>query len=126
LPLSHPNTALTLNNLSELCWVKGADAEAEALIRRALRILENTPDAGPCYGNFALLKIDLGQLPEANRLATLSDEAYLKKFSEILSFGSEEQRLSFEKSTLDLPGTWLVILSACDTGSGVNSEGPIL
>ena len=47
--------------------------------------------------NLAVLELDLGQIQEAKRLAQLGYAANLKVFSQILSFGSEDQRLAYQR-----------------------------
>ena len=100
----HPHTAQTLNNLAGLYHSLGDYAKAEPLFQRALNIREKAlgpdhPDTGNILNNLALLKIDLGEAKDAISLETRAQQAEEKYLSNILSFTSEQQRLTFQKTT---------------------------
>ena len=101
---NHPNNAKVLNNLALLYVSMGNYAKAESLYQRALKIIEKAlgpdhPDAATTLENLALLKIDLGEAKDATPLATRASQAEEKYLSNILSFTSEQQRLTFQKTT---------------------------
>ena len=103
---NHPDTARTLNNLGEFYRSTGDYAKAEPLLQRALRIKEKAlgpdhPDAARTLINLALLKINLGEAKNAILLATSARQAQEKYLSNILSFTSEQQRLTFQSSSTD-------------------------
>ena len=82
----------------------GDYAKAEPLYQRALKINEKAlgpdhPDTATALNNLALLKIDLGEAKDAIPLATRARQAEEKYLSNILSFTSEQQRLTFQKTT---------------------------
>ena len=82
----------------------GDYAKAEPLYQRALKIDEKAlgpdhPDTATALNNLALLKIDLGEAKDAIPLATRARQAEEKYLSNILSFTSEQQRLTFQKTT---------------------------
>ena len=91
----HPDTALVLNNLAELYDSRGDYAKAESLLQRAVKI-KATPTA---LNNLASLKIAVGEAKDAIPLAKRAQHAEEKHLSNILSFTSEQQRLTFQKTT---------------------------
>src|SRR6202790_1229752 len=98
----HPDTAQSLNNLAGLYKATGDYAKAEPLYKEALEIYQKVlgrehPDTATSLNNLALLELDLGQIQEAKRLCQLGHAAGLKVFSQILSFGSEDQRLAYQR-----------------------------
>src|SRR6266508_4365072 len=100
----HPDTATALNNLAGLYYSMGDYAKAEPLFQRALKIEEKAlgpdhPDTATFLNNLALLKIDLGEAKDAIPLVTRAQQAEEKYLSNILSFTSEQQRLTFQKTT---------------------------
>jgi CHAT domain-containing protein/Tfp pilus assembly protein PilF len=100
----HPDTAKTLNSLAMLYHSLGDYAKAEPLYQRALKINEKAlgpdrPDTATTLGNLAVLKIDLRDARDALHLATRARQAEEKYLSNILSFTSEQQRLTFQKTT---------------------------
>src|SRR6266508_755353 len=100
----HPDTATALNNLAGLYYSMGDYAKAEPLFQRALKIDENAlgpdhPDTATFLNNLALRKIDLGEAKDAIPLVTRAQQAEEKYLSNILSFTSEQQRLTFQKTT---------------------------
>jgi tetratricopeptide (TPR) repeat protein/CHAT domain-containing protein len=108
----HPETATAVNNLGSLYFQMGDYAKAEPLYQRALKIREKAlgadhPDTADNLNNLAVLKIDLGQMKEALSLVVQARRAEEKYLSNILSFTSEEQRLTFQKTThpYTLPAT---------------------
>src|SRR5439155_23396409 len=57
------------------------------------------PETATALFNLALLKIDLGQAKDAIPLAIRARQAEEKYLANILSFTSEQQRLTFQKTT---------------------------
>ena len=75
-----------------------------SLYQRVLKIREKTlgpdhPDTAGILSNLAVLKIDLGEAKDAILLATRSRHAEEEYLSNILSFTSEQARLTFQKTT---------------------------
>jgi tetratricopeptide (TPR) repeat protein len=100
----HTNTALILNNLAKLYSSTGDHAKAEPLFQRALKAYEKTVGSdhsapAAVLKNLALLKIEIGQTKEAIPLFARARQADEKYLSNILSFTSEQQRLTFQKTT---------------------------
>ena len=101
----HLRTAIDLINLGELYRSMGKYAKAEPLYQRAVKIDEkalgpNHPDTASDLNNLALLKIDdLGKVKDTTALAARVRQAQEKCLSNILSFTSEQQRLTFQKTT---------------------------
>jgi tetratricopeptide (TPR) repeat protein len=100
----HPGTAVALNDLAALYYFMGDYAKAEPLYQRALKIDEKAlgpdhPDTAGTLNNLAFLKIDLGDTRAALDLGTRARQAKEKSLSNILSFTSEQQRLTFQKTT---------------------------
>ena len=98
----HPDTATSLNNLALLYHHMGDYAKAEPLYKEALEIRQKVlgrehPDTATSLNNLAYLELDLGNIQEANRLSQLGYAAGLNAFSQILSFGSEDQRLAYQR-----------------------------
>ena len=82
----------------------GDYSKAEPLAQRALKIDEKAlgpdhPETATALSNLALLKIDLGQAKDAIPLAMRARQAEEKYLANILSFTSEQQRLTFQKTT---------------------------
>ena len=100
----HPDTATALNNLALLYDSLGDYAKAQPLAQRAVKIDEKAlgpdhPETARALSNLALLKIDLGQAKDAIPLAIRARQAEEKYLGNILSFTSEQQRLTFQKTT---------------------------
>ena len=100
----HPDTAMVLSNLGALYDDMGDFAKAEPLLQRSLKIREKAlgpdhPDTAMALNNLAVLKIDLGEAKDATPLAKRARQAEEKYLSNILSFTSEQQRLTFQKTT---------------------------
>ena len=100
----HPDTANALDNLAVLYHSMGNYAKAEPLYQRTLKINEKAlgpdhPGTAKALNDLALLKIDLGKAKDAIPLATRARQADEKYLSNILSFTSEQQRLTFQKTT---------------------------
>src|SRR5207248_2734284 len=100
----HPQTANVLNDLGQLYLSMGDYAKAEPLLQRAVRIREKAlgpdhPHTATALNNLATLYIYIGNYHNAIALATRAREAEEKYLSNILSFTSEEQRLTFQKTT---------------------------
>jgi tetratricopeptide (TPR) repeat protein len=98
----HPDTAQSLSNLASLFQQTGDYSKAEPLLRDALDILQTMfgpghPSTVKSIDNMALLELELGKIQEAKRLAQLANAADLKTFSEVLSFGSEDQRFAYQR-----------------------------
>jgi tetratricopeptide (TPR) repeat protein/CHAT domain-containing protein len=113
----HPDTAQSLNNLALLYWSMGDYAKAGPLYAKALEIYQKV--LGPehtltaiCLTNLAVLEFDLGKIQEAKRLSQLSYATEVKVFSQILSFGSENQRLAYQR--LQDPYTLFAALGESD------------
>ena len=98
----HPFTATGLHNLAELYATMGDYAKAELLYKEALEIYQNVlgqdhPLAVRNMESLAFAELDLGKTEEAKRLSQLAYVADLKVFSQILSFGSEDERLAYQR-----------------------------
>ena len=99
----HPDTAGDMNNLAELYRRTGDYAKAEPLYQEALKIQQKIlgpdhPSTAISLSNLTLLELDLGNMQEAKRLAQLEYTAGESAFSQILSFGSEDQRFAYQRS----------------------------
>jgi tetratricopeptide (TPR) repeat protein len=99
----HPDTGKAFNNLAGLYHAMGDYAKAEPLFQRSLKISEKAlgpdhPDTATTLKNLAFLKIDLRETKDAIPLATRARQAEEKYLSNILSFTSEQQRLTFQKA----------------------------
>lgn len=97
----HQNTAQSLNNLALLYQDMGDYARAEPFYRRALKIREKAlgpdhPDTARSLNNLAGFFFDLGKKQEALEIARNGQQAGLKTLNNILSFTSEQQRLSYQ------------------------------
>jgi tetratricopeptide (TPR) repeat protein len=95
----HPYIATILNNLAFVYHSQGEDAKAEPLSRDALEISQKVlgpehPDTASDLEGLALLEFDLGRTDEATALARQASAAELTLLSRILSFTSEQQRLT--------------------------------
>ena len=113
----HPDTALSLNNLGFLYFKMSDYDKAEPLYKEALEIYQRVlgpehPDTARSLNNLAALELDLGKIQEANRLRHLAYAVDLKTFSQILSFGSEDQRLAYQR--LLIPYTLFAALGGSD------------
>ena len=100
----HPDTGKALNNLGELYGSMGDYSKAEPLFQRALQIEKKAlgsdhRDTALVLNNLTLVKVDSGETQNAISLAKRGREAEEKNLSNILSFTSEQQRLSFQKTT---------------------------
>ena len=98
---NHPDTALSLDNLAGLYDTMGDYAKAEPLYQRALKIFENAlgpdhPNTARSLNNLALLFFDLDKKQGALDMARKAQQAGLKTLNNILSFTSEQQRLSYQ------------------------------
>jgi tetratricopeptide (TPR) repeat protein len=98
----HPDTARSLNNLAGLYEAMGDYVKAEPLRKEALEVRQKVlgpqhPETAGSLNDLAFLELDLGEIPEAQRLGQLGYTARLKVFSQILSFGSEDQRLAYQQ-----------------------------
>jgi tetratricopeptide (TPR) repeat protein len=98
----NPLTASGLNNLALIYQDMGDYAKAEPLFKEALEVRQKVlgperRDTATSFNNLALLEFDLGQIEEGKRLAQQGYLAELKAFSQILSFGSEDQRLAYRR-----------------------------
>src|SRR5271166_606778 len=142
----HPDTATSLNNLAVLYDTVHEYAKAEPLLQEALRIRQKVPgpedpNTAQSLNNLAVLCREMGEyakaeplLQEALRIrnpmhrsglalagAQTTIEAW--KHEEVPPVENDGILTAEDVSTLDLQGTWLVTLSACDTGSGEAREG---
>src|SRR5260370_39848564 len=80
----------------------GDYVKAEPLFTEALEIRQKVlgrehPNTAITLKNLAYLELDLGKIQEAKRLGDLEYAAGVKAFSQILSFGSEDQRLAYQR-----------------------------
>jgi tetratricopeptide (TPR) repeat protein len=113
----HPFTATGLHNLAELYATMGDYGKAEPLYKEALEIYQNVigrvhPLAVKNLESLAFAELELGKTEEAKRFSQLGYAAGLKLFSQILSFGSEDQRLAYQR--LVHPYTLLAALDETD------------
>ena len=98
----HPFTATSLHNLAELYATMGDYSKAEPLYKEALEIYQKVlgqdhPLTVRNLESLAFAELDLGKTEEAKRLSQLEYAAGLKVFSQILSFGSEDERLAYQR-----------------------------
>ena len=98
----HPFTATSLHNLAELYATMGDYSKAEPLYQEALEIYQKVlgqdhPLTVRNLESLAFAELDLGKTEEAKRLSQLEYAAGLKVFSQILSFGSEDERLAYQR-----------------------------
>jgi tetratricopeptide (TPR) repeat protein len=113
----HLDTAISLNNLAELYQVTGDYTKAEPLLKEAIGIYQKVlgpqhPDTAKILDNLAYVELDLGEIQEAKQLGQLRHAAGVKAFFQILSFGSEDQRIAYQH-LLD-PYTLFVALGESD------------
>jgi tetratricopeptide (TPR) repeat protein len=128
----HPFTAISLNNLALLYTEEGDLAKAEPLYEEALEIFQKVlggdhPLTATSLNNLAYLELDLGKVQEAKRLGQLGYAAGIKAFSQILSFGSEDQRLAYQR--LQDPYTLFAVLGENDpflAGAVLHHKGVVL
>jgi CHAT domain-containing protein/Flp pilus assembly protein TadD len=128
----HPDTAQSLNNLAELYKAMGDYVKAEPLLTEALEIRQKVlgrehPNTAITLKNLAYLELDLGKIQEAKRLGDLEYAAGVKAFSQILSFGSEDQRLAYQR--LLNPYTLFATLGQSDSllaGAVLHYKGVVL
>jgi tetratricopeptide (TPR) repeat protein len=148
LGAEHPDTAKSLNNLALLYENIGEYVKAEPLFQEALRISQKVlgaehPDTATVLGNLAELYEAMGEYAKAEPLfqealrvrqkvlgpeylETALSLSKLAGFYEVIGEYAKAEPLDLtaeDVSTLDLQGTWLVTLSACDTGSGEAKAG---
>ena len=128
----HPDTARSLNNLALLYWAMDDYAKAEPLYKEALEIYQKVlgpehPNLATSLNNLAYLELDLGKIQEAKRLGQLGYATGLKAFSQILSFGSEDQRLAYQR--LQDPYTLFAAVGESDpilAGAVLHYKGVVL
>ncbi|OQY98180.1 MAG: hypothetical protein B6D35_12695, partial [Candidatus Brocadia sp. UTAMX2] len=99
----HPQTAVSLNNLAALYSNMGDYAKAEPLYQRALKICEKAlgpdhPQTAKNLNNLKWLFFDLNKKQSALDIARKAQKAQLKTLNNILSFTSEQQRLSYQET----------------------------
>jgi tetratricopeptide (TPR) repeat protein len=118
-----PNTVVSLNNLGLLYEDMGDFVKAEPLLEEALKIRRKTLN----LEGLAFAELDLGKIEEAKRYGELGYAAGLKVFSQILSFGSEDQRLANQR--LLHPYTLFAALHESDSllaGAVIHYKGVVL
>jgi tetratricopeptide (TPR) repeat protein len=128
----HLTTATSLNNLAELYWAMGDYTKAEPLLKEALEVYQKAfgrehPLTATSLNNLAYLDLDLGKIQEAKRLGQLGYAVRVKAFSQILSFGSENQRLAYQR--LHDPYTLFAALGESDpflAGAVLHYKGVVL
>jgi tetratricopeptide (TPR) repeat protein/CHAT domain-containing protein len=128
----HPDTTNSLNNLGSLYLETGQYDKAEPLLLEALRIYQNVLgpehlETAQSLNNLAYLKLDTGEIQEAKRVSQLAYDANLKVFDQMLSFGSEDQRLAYQY--LQNPYTLLAALDDTDAllaGAVLHYKGAVL
>jgi CHAT domain-containing protein len=96
----NPNIRFAVGNLGSLYWRMGEYAKAEPLLKEDLEICQRvlgpeSPYTAQQMHILANMELELGKIQEARRLAQSSYDINLKAFSNILSFGSENQRLAY-------------------------------
>jgi tetratricopeptide (TPR) repeat protein len=114
----HPYTAESLNNLALLYQDMGDYVKAKPLLKEAQEIDEkvlgpDNPDTAKSRDNLAYLEFDLGEIQEAKRLGQIGYAAGAKAFAQILSFGSEGQRLAYQRRLN--PYALFAALGECDS-----------
>ncbi|HEV2986900.1 MAG TPA: CHAT domain-containing tetratricopeptide repeat protein, partial [Candidatus Angelobacter sp.] len=85
------------------------------------------PNSATILNNLAYLELDLGKIQEAKRLGQLGYATGLKAFSQILSFGSEDQRLAYQR--LQDPYTLFAAVGESDpilAGAVLHYKGVVL
>jgi tetratricopeptide (TPR) repeat protein len=128
----HFATAGTLFHLARLYAAAGEYVKAEPLFKEALRIDQKVlgrehPATATALRNLALLELDVGNIQEAKRTALLVYAADLKTFAQILSFGSEDQRLTYQ--SLQNPYLLFAAVGESDTqlaGAVLHYKGVVL
>jgi CHAT domain-containing protein/Tfp pilus assembly protein PilF len=98
----HPDTALILSGLADLFTTMGDYAKAEPLRKESQEDFEKVlgqdhPLTVIGLQKLTVLELNLGNLAEANRLSQPACSAGIRALSQVLSFGSEEQRLALER-----------------------------
>ena len=99
----HPATAAILNNLGMLYHLTSEYSKAEQALDRALTISEKTlgsehPQTATALRNLIYLYLDAGKVNAATKLVPQLAKAEQKNLANILSFASEQQRLSFQRT----------------------------
>jgi tetratricopeptide (TPR) repeat protein len=96
----HRITAVSMYNLAGIYYGMGDSAKAESLLEQVRQMWLN--GFGPEHpfmlrnlNDLALIKIELGKLEEAKRLARLKASVESVLVAKIFAFASEQQRLSF-------------------------------
>jgi CHAT domain-containing protein/tetratricopeptide (TPR) repeat protein len=97
----HFSSAAILNNLATLVFTQGDAQSALPLLRRALEMFNSKlgPEHPTTVGivqNVALAEFQLGHFVAFNALALRADQGFRAAFANILSFASEEERLSWQ------------------------------
>jgi hypothetical protein len=100
----------------------GEYAKAEPLLKETLEIDKKVhgrenPQTALQMQYLATLELQLGEIQEARRLGQSSSAILLKAFSNILSFGSENQRLAYEDNHVN-PYTLFADLDEPDALAG--------
>jgi len=98
----HFSSAGALNNLATLLFTQGDAQSALPFLRRALKLYENKlgsehPTTVGILQNLALTEFQLGHIAEFNALALRADRGFRAAFANVLSFASEEERLSWQR-----------------------------
>jgi CHAT domain-containing protein/Flp pilus assembly protein TadD len=98
----HPDTAMILSGLAQLFCDMGEYSKAEPLLKEAQQDFEKAlgqdhPLTAVGLQKLAVLELNLGNLAEANQLSRPAYSAGLRALSQVLSFGSEDQRLTLER-----------------------------
>jgi CHAT domain-containing protein/Tfp pilus assembly protein PilF len=96
----HLDVAVCLNNLAGCYHREGDFVRAESLYKRALQIYEKDvgsdhPLTAVVLSNLSLLYCWKHDVAKARELAVRAAESELRAFSNVLSFASEQERLSF-------------------------------
>ncbi len=97
----HPMTAICLNDLAALYVKMGDAAKAEPLLERSLRIDEQvldpySPDTLVQLDNLGLVYFEENKRAQALQMAERAERARLGMLANILSFTSEQQRLTYQ------------------------------
>ena len=132
LGLEDRTTMVSLLNLGFFYQKIGEYTKAEPLLKECLATYQKVLgpehlDTATILGLLADLELDLGEVKEASRLNQAAYALHLKMFYKILSFGSEDQRLSYQNYYLN-PYTLFAALNENDAlaGAVLHCKGVVL
>jgi CHAT domain-containing protein/Tfp pilus assembly protein PilF len=129
----NPNLRNPLANLGSLYWRMGEYAKAEPLLKEALEICQKglgpeQPETAAAMERLAHVELESGEIQEARLFSQSEYDINLKAFSKILLFGSEDQRLAYERNHIPDPYSLFAELDEPDAMAGavLHYQGVVL